>query len=143
MIAGARCPEEGLDPALGGCALTEKTEGRELQVWGPRGLEGSYRGGAHVGWRGAQRSPLSLTFSEQLNSRCWILVASWMLICFNLRICRSECVFTEIMMPTREEGLVAQQQQLRLDGRGRGRAEAGGCQRTTPGKSVFPFTMWD
>lgn len=47
---------------------------------------------------------LSLTFSEQLNSRCWIFVASWMFICFNLRICRSERVFTEMMMPRREGG---------------------------------------
>lgn len=40
-----------------------------------------------------------LTFSEQLNSRCWILVASCIFICFNLSSCRSERVLTEIIIP--------------------------------------------
>lgn len=53
---------------------------------------------------------LSLTFSEQLNSRCWIFVASWMFICFNLRICHSERVFTEMMMPRGRGGVLVVQQ---------------------------------
>lgn len=62
-------------------------------------------------WAGGDRSGTTcLTFSEQLNSRCWILVASCKFICFNRKICRSERVLTEMMIPRRERRVVVVQQ---------------------------------
>lgn len=51
---------------------------------------------------GASSQEHFLTFSEQLNSRCWILAASCIFICFNLNSCRSERVLTEIIIPEKE-----------------------------------------
>lgn len=102
-------------------------------------------------WAGGdRRDHLSLTFSEQLNSRCWIFVASWMLICFNLRICRSDRVFTEMMMPRREGGSGGSTAAvLNMCGGGGEGGRGSGCVGTkvpvdgkdNPGKSVCPFTV--
>lgn len=93
------CPADG--PRRDGCHLRSQAGAREAGLL--CGVEqvrsSSPRRAVRAVANGLLSLSISCSFFEQLNSRCWILAASCVFICFNLISCRSERVLTEIIIP--------------------------------------------